>query len=193
MKALILNSGKGSRMGDLTRNRPKCLVELGDGTTILERQLSILEKCGITDIIMTTGQYDEEIREACSNHPELEFTFVENELYDSTNYIYSIYKAGGLLDDDIILLHGDLVFEEYVILRLINSEKSCVVVNTFQADPDKDFKASIENDRVVNIGVGLSDNAVPSQPAYKLLESDMRVWIDSIVKYFDAGKTDCYA
>ena len=193
MKALILNSGRGSRMGDLTRNRPKCLVELGDGTTILDRQLSILEKCGITDIIMTTGEYDEKIREACSNHPGLEFTFVNSELYDSTNYIYSIYKARGHLADDVILLHGDLVFEEYVILRLINSQKSCVVVNTFQTNPDKDFKAVIENDRVVSIGVRISDDAVPSQPAYKLLESDMRVWIDGIVKYCVAGKTNCYA
>lgn len=193
MKALILNSGKGTRMGNLTRNHPKCLVELGDGTTILDRQLSILEKCGITDIIMTTGEYGEEIREACSNHPELIFTFVENELYDSTNYIYSIYKSKDLLDDDIILLHGDLVFEEYAILRLINSEKSCVVVNTFQADPDKDFKATIENDRVVKIGVGLSDNAVASQPAYKLLETDMSVWAEGIVEYCDVGKRNCYA
>lgn len=193
MKVLILNSGRGSRMGDLTRNRPKCLVELGDGTTILDRQLSILEKCGITDIIMTTGEYDEEIREACSNHPGLEFTFVKSDLYDSTNYIYSMYKARGLLADDVILLHGDLVFEEYVILRLINSEKSCVVVNTFQTNPDKDFKAIIETNRVVRIGVRISDDAVPSQPAYKLLESDMRVWIDGIVKYCVVGKTNCYA
>ena len=44
MKALILNSGMGTRMGDLTENGPKCLVELEDGTTILDRQLSILKK-----------------------------------------------------------------------------------------------------------------------------------------------------
>ena len=131
MKALILNSGTGTRMGDLTKDKPKCLVGLEDGTTILSRQLSILEKCGISDVVITTGRYDKEIQDACSYHTELTFTFVKNELYDSTNYIYSIYKAREHLDDDIILLHGDLVFEEYVILRLINSEKSCVVVNTF--------------------------------------------------------------
>ena len=193
MKALILNSGRGTRMGDLTKDRPKCLVELEDGTSILSRQLSILEKCGIIDIVMTTGQYDKEIRDACSDHPELKFTFVKNELYDSTNYIYSMHKAGKHLNDDIILLHGDLVFEEYVILRLINSEKSCVVVNTFQTDPDKDFKAYVEDDRILEIGVGLTVGAVSSQPAYKLTESDMKVWIESITRFCEAGRRDCYA
>lgn len=193
MKALILNSGRGTRMGDLTKDRPKCLVMLGDGTTILGRQLSILEKCGVDDIVITTGQYDREIREACSEYPQLNITFVENELYDSTNYIYSVYKAREHLDDDIILLHGDLVFEEYAILRLIDSKKSCVVTNTFQSDPSKDFKAAIENGRITKISVKLSDGAVPSQPAYKLLESDMGIWVERIVKYSDEGKRSCYA
>lgn len=193
MKALILNSGTGTRMGDLTKDKPKCLVGLEDGTTILSRQLSILEKCGISDVVITTGRYDKEIQDACSYHTELTFTFVKNELYDSTNYIYSIYKAREHLDDDIILLHGDLVFEEYVILRLINSEKSCVVVNTFQADPEKDFKAIVKDNRVLEIGVRLTGNSVSSQPAYKLTESDMRAWTENIVRYSNVGKKGHYA
>ena len=193
MKALILNSGTGSRMGDLTKDRPKCLVELENGTTILDRQLYILEKCDISEVIITTGRYDKEIRDTCSNHTGLKFTFVKNELYDSTNYIYSIYKAKEHLNDDIILLHGDLVFEEYVLLRLINFKKSCVATNTFQVDPEKDFKAIVKDNRVLKISVGLTDNFVTSQPAYKLTESDMKAWIDNIVKHCDSGKIGHYA
>ena len=39
MKALILNSGKGSRMGNLTKDHPKCMTELASMETILSRQL----------------------------------------------------------------------------------------------------------------------------------------------------------
>lgn len=193
MKTLILNSGMGTRMGDLTENGPKCLVELGDGTTILDRQLSILKKCDISDIIVTTGQYDEEIRHACSNHTDMNFTFVKNELYETTNYIYSIYEARDYLGGDILLLHGDLVFEEYAILRLINSEKSCVLVNALGTAFNKDFEALIENNRVSEIGIEVSEDAVPSQPAYKLIESDMNVWMNNIVRYCDAHERKCYA
>ena len=47
MKALIFNSGLGSRMGELTNNNPKCLVKLYNGETILERQIRILSELGI--------------------------------------------------------------------------------------------------------------------------------------------------
>lgn len=43
------------------------------------------------------------------------YTFVKNELYKDTNYIYSIYCAREYLDDDILLMHGDLVFESAVL------------------------------------------------------------------------------
>ena len=44
MKALILNSGTGSRMGDLTRTHPKCMTEIGGGETILSRQLTLIRE-----------------------------------------------------------------------------------------------------------------------------------------------------
>lgn len=193
MKALILNSGKGTRMGNLTKDGPKCLVKLYDNTTILERQLSILEKYGISDIILTTGQYDKEIREVCSNYSSLKFTFVFNELYDTTNYIYSIYKSKDCLDDDILLLHGDLIFEEYVILRLLNSENSCVAVNSHQTNPNKDFKADVCDGRVSKISVEPRYGSVSSQPAYKLNKTDMGTWLDKISEYCESGNTSSYA
>lgn len=193
MRALILNSGMGTRMGDLTRNGPKCLLELHDGITILDRQLTLLKKSGITDVVVTTGEYHEEIREACLKHEKIDFTLVNNDLFESTNYIYSIYKARDYLNDDILLLHGDLVFEEYVILRLINSEKSCVVVNTYQSDPDKDFKAVLKNDLVAHISTDSIEGSVPSQPAYKFLKSDMDAWITRIVNYCESDKRTHYA
>ncbi len=55
MKALILNSGLGSRMGVLTSEQPKCLTEIKPGETILSRQLKQLAELGINEIIITTG------------------------------------------------------------------------------------------------------------------------------------------
>ena len=75
MKALIFNSGTGSRMGILTKNRPKCLLEI-NGETILHRQLRLLSECGIHDVIITTGKYDFDIRNEAEKIPDIHSEFV---------------------------------------------------------------------------------------------------------------------
>lgn len=59
MKALILNSGLGSRMGVITNEHPKCMTEICYKNTILSRQLRILVSFGVEEVVMTTGRpYD---------------------------------------------------------------------------------------------------------------------------------------
>lgn len=55
MNALILNSGLGSRMGELTKRQPKCMTEISSGETILSRQLHGLMLVGVQDVVITTG------------------------------------------------------------------------------------------------------------------------------------------
>ena len=94
MKALILNSGLGHRMGVLTSEHPKCMTEVYGNETILSRQLRLLEDAGVTEVVMTTGYYDEALVNYCASlHLPLRFTFVKNPEYAQTNYIYSIYCA----------------------------------------------------------------------------------------------------
>ena len=92
MKALILNSGMGTRMGVLSSEHPKCMTEIGPSETILSRQLRQLVEIGVSDIIITTGYFDNILKNYClSLSLNVHFTFVKNEKYESTNYIYSIY------------------------------------------------------------------------------------------------------
>ena len=53
MKALILNSGMGTRMAPLTDRQPKCLTELSPGETILSRQLRQLAEAGVEEAVVT--------------------------------------------------------------------------------------------------------------------------------------------
>lgn len=132
MKAIILNSGRGSRMGVLTSEHPKCMTEISTTETILSRQLGLLIEAGITDIVITTGYYDEILVNYCKSLKlSANFTFVNNALYEQTNYIYSIYCAKKVIEDeDIVLMHGDLVFEYSVLEDVINSKKSCMKVSS---------------------------------------------------------------
>ena len=58
MKALILNSGMGTRMGVLTSEHPKCMTEISTKETILSRQLKLLAEAGINEVVITTGYFD---------------------------------------------------------------------------------------------------------------------------------------
>ena len=194
MKALILNSGLGSRMGSYTKEHPKCMTELTKEDTILSRQLKFLLKAGINDIIITTGYYDKVLIEYCySLGLDLNFHFVKNPLYAETNYIYSIYLARELLTTDIILMHGDLVFTEEVLDKLVTSDKSCMKISTTEALPEKDFKAVIRNGRVEKVGIEFFENAFEAQALYKLKLNDLKIWLDKISEFCESGKRSCYA
>ena len=65
MKALILNSGLGSRMGVLTAEQPKCMTEISYCETILSRQLKMLAEAGIKDVVITTGAFAEVLKDYC--------------------------------------------------------------------------------------------------------------------------------
>lgn len=194
MKALILNSGLGHRMGALTSEQPKCMTQISEKETILSRQLKLLAAVGIEEVVMTTGYFQDVLRSYChSLHLPLHFTFVNNPLYAETNYIYSIYCAREYLDSDIVLMHGDLVFEASVLEDMINFEKSCMKVSSTAELPQKDFKAVVHNGRVEKVGIEFFDDAVEAQALYKLDRADWRVWMDKICEFCEKDNRKCYA
>ena len=194
MKALIPNSGTGSRMGDLTRTHPKCMTVLHYGDTILQRQLKQLVKHGIRQVIITTGYYDQVLIDYCAELAlPLDIEFVRNPKYDQTNYIYSVYLAREHLDDDILFLHGDLVFEDSVLKDVLDFDGSCMTTSTAIPLPPKDFKAVVQDGQITKVGVNYFDNARAAQPLYKLNKKDWKVWLDEIERFCENGDVKVYA
>ncbi len=194
MKALILNSGLGSRMGDITNTHPKCMTEIDDNDTIVSRQLKLLKSCGVTDIVMTTGYFNEVLQEYCNGLGlDLNIEYINNPKYRETNYIYSIYCARESLDDDIIMMHGDLVFTLDILKRIITSRKSVMTISSTLPLPEKDFKSVITGENIEKVGIEFFDSAYAAQPLYKIKKEDWKVWLDSIVSFCEKGITSCYA
>jgi phosphoenolpyruvate phosphomutase len=195
MKALLLNSGIGSRMGNLTKHNPKCMCPIGAGYTILSRQLTLIAQAGIRDVVITVGPYAGQLKEHAEGlHLPLHIIYVPNPLYSETNYIYSMHLAAEHLDDDILLLHGDLVLESSVISDLIESKKNVVAVDSTLPLPEKDFKARVQNGRVTDIGIEFfGPDCVASQPAYFFLREDFAVWMKAIGEFCLNGQRKVYA
>lgn len=194
MKALILNSGLGHRMGVLTSEHPKCMTEISTTDTILSRQLKLIADAGIKEVVMTTGYFDEVLINYCNSlELPLTYTFVNNPLYKETNYIYSIYCAREYLDDDILLMHGDLVFENSVLEDMLSEDRSCMKVSSTTPLPDKDFKAVIYDGKVSKVGIEFFENANEAQALYKINRDDWKVWLSEIISFCESDNRKCYA
>lgn len=196
MKALILNSGRGTRLGALTERQPKALTELENGETILGRQLRLLVQAGLRDVVITTGPFAEALEEYVrAQGLGLSYVFVPNPDYMSTNYIWSMELAReALRDTDLLLMHGDLVFAREVLGQVLDQQRSVMAVSSRLALPEKDFKAVPDGEgRIGKIGIEFFESAVAAQPLYKLRAADWQVWQESIHRFVQAGQKNCYA
>ena len=195
MKAVILASGIGSRLMPLTKEVPKCLLTI-NSKTILESELEMLTSCGIDKVIITTGHLHSKVEDHLSNHyAGLAVTLVENKQYASTNYIYSLWLAKDFIDEDIILLHGDMVFDTLLLEKLIQSSfDNGVLVNEEVPPPEKDFKALVDGKLVKKIGVEVTGrNAFFCAPVYKVSLNAFSKWMAEIDRFVAQGNSTCYA
>lgn len=183
-------------MWDLTKLNPKCMTEINPNTeeTIISRQLNLLLKIWINDIIITTWFAENLLEEYCDSLKlPLNIRFIKNPIYTETNYIYSIYCSKDELNDDIILMHGDLVFDENVLSEVIKHPQSCMTTSSTIPLPEKDFKAVIDDWLIKKIGIEFFENALTAMPLYKLNKKDWIIWLNNIIKFCEHGKTKVYA
>lgn len=198
MKALILNSGLGSRMGELVKDKHKSMICIEENKELIIHQLNILKENGIKDFFITTGHMSEKLVDLINTkfNNECNITFIYNERYLSTNYIFSMYLGKDLFDDDMLILHGDLYFDIDTIKDFISKckEKSLVAVDLNKKNPDKDFKALIEKEKVKKISTQInSEKCYASQPLYYVKEHDLKLWCKKINEYYLKGMLNVYA
>jgi L-glutamine-phosphate cytidylyltransferase len=114
MRAIILAAGEGKRLRPLTNNIPKCMVKLF-GKSILEHQIMTLRSCGINDISVVTGY--------CKDHVDFPgIKYYHNENFDSTNMVETLFCAEEELEESVIISYGDIIFEKYVLEKLLDSK-----------------------------------------------------------------------
>jgi len=196
MIALLLNSGLGSRMGDETKEHPKCMTLIAGDETIISWQVKCLERVGVTEAVVTTGHLSDMLADyLLSLDTPIRFHFVHNPRYRETNYIYSMYLAKELLaGHDVLSLHGDLVMHPEVMDKLAASPVSAVTVDSTLPLPDKDFKGRIREGRLMEVGVNVfGEDCIELQPAYRILAKDFDRWMQEIERFIREGNDRVYA
>jgi phosphoenolpyruvate phosphomutase len=195
MKALILNAGMGTRMGMTSGIHPKCMTEIAGKDTILSRQLRMLEAVGIHDAVIVTGAFSAELENYCRELGlDIGITYVHNARYAETNYITSLDCARAETEhEDILLLHGDMVFDRTVLEELLACNGSAMTVSSACEPCEKDFQVVIRDGRIRHVQTGSRANEWPAWPMYHLTNRDWTLWLDMIRSYCLSGKTGVYA
>lgn len=102
-KALILAAGRGSRLGELTKNQPKPTIEIAN-KTVIERIIDNLHSHGITQIIVNTHYLPMIITEKVQSNA---LYFYEEQLLGHEGTISAL--KNWLKDDDFYVCNGDTI------------------------------------------------------------------------------------
>lgn len=169
MQGIILAAGMGSRLKKLTQKKPKCMVEVS-GVTLIERALKQLDKLHLNRIVIVTG-YSSDILTNFANGLDIvtPIVYVNNDIYDQTNNIYSLYLAKDFLEsDDTLLLESDLIFEEGILEKILNDkEENLALVDKYESWMDGTCLIVGENDEIESFVPGRKFDFTNSKNYYK--------------------------
>ncbi len=146
MKAIILAAGQGSRLGQMTAGRPKCLIEF-NGRSLLDRQLDTLAANGIEEAVVVTGFHDELVNAAIARRaggPAVRTVY--NPFYKVADNLGSLFVARDELDGDCLVWNGDTLVSDDLMSRVILNDRDgiCVTIDRKDGYDADDMKVVVD-------------------------------------------------
>lgn len=169
MQGIILAAGTGSRLKHLTQNKPKCMIEVNE-ISLIERVLRQLDKLFLNRIVIVVGYSKDTLIGFVENlNIKTPILFVNNDIYDKTNNIYSLYLAKDWLEsDDTLLIESDLIFEDSILKKLIEDKRSnLALVDKYESWMDGTCLKLGENDEIERFIPGKKFDFNDSSEYYK--------------------------
>jgi choline kinase len=156
MRLIILAAGYGGRLTPATDITPKALLDIGNGITILDRQLEAAKFSGINQVHVVVGYEPEQIEMKLRERSDLglDLDVFYNPFYRTTNNLVSLWMArAAMVDEDFIFLNGDDVFRPSILVDLIQSSGDITAVISRKSHYDSDdAKAVTDGDVIKRFG-----------------------------------------
>ncbi len=195
MKVVILAAGRGSRLGELTKDRPKCLLELNEGFTILDYQIHLLVnelKIEYSDIYVVVGYQQHMFK----HYEQQGINLIKNEFYDRYENMFSLYLALKEITTDFILLNSDTLFHRRILDDLLdnNIKKSSFVVDNVQKLSEESMKVIIQENRILKFGKDIDINQADGEyiGLATIQEDDIYVIYDKLDELIKRGRTNLW-
>ncbi len=153
MQAIILAAGMGRRLGDLTQNNTKCMVEV-NGVRLIDRTIRQLAKQNLKKLIIVVGYEGQKLIDYIGNRYDdlIKIEYINNPIYDKTNNIYSLALAKEeLCKDDTILLESDLIYEDKMLEMIVeHPDPNLALVAKYETWMDGTMVRIDEDRNIVN-------------------------------------------
>ena len=117
--AVVLAASRGGALGELTRDRPKCMIDVR-GRPLLQRLVSTLNESGVRDVTVVRGWRKEAVSAAGAR-------FVDNDAFADTGEVASLAMAIEALQGDTVIAYGDVLFRSYILDSLLGSSADIVL------------------------------------------------------------------
>jgi phosphoenolpyruvate phosphomutase len=119
-RAVILAAGTDTQTPLPDQDAPRVMLEV-KGKTILERQVESLHAAGIRDVTVVRGYKKAQVRVGGAR-------LVDNDRYAETGELYSLFRADDALGGPVVVLYGDIVFDQRVLEQLLGTSADVAVV-----------------------------------------------------------------
>lgn len=204
MKAIIFAAGMAKRLGDLTKETPKCCLPLFEEETLLDRSLKNISRAGFNHVIIVTGHADNKIEELLSKNWKNKFNSIEtifNEDYATKNNIYSAHVIKDLIDNDTFIFNSDIVYDYRILENAVkrfkedSSTTSFLVVDDKKKLLDEDMKVKLNPEgKIIRIHKEQNNDECVGEyiGILHLEDPDISYFDQSINEMIKAGKVDEY-
>lgn len=144
----------GTRISKYINEKPKSMVDIG-GKFLLDYTIELLKKRNIHDICVCVGYNAQYIIDNLYNK---DITFAYNPFFNVTNGIASIWFARDFIDidDDLIIMSGDLYIEENILDAALKSRFNPVLLVDSSRIIEADYRFNFENNILKKHGKDLS-------------------------------------
>jgi len=189
MQGVILAAGRGVRMGDI--DMPKCLLKIGN-LSLIQYQLSCFRQLGIDDVMIITGYNEHMIKEHLVTE-RLDIKYEFNENFESTNNLYSLFKAKNFVKDDFICLHADLLFHRKILKKCCeHAGDICLVVE--KNTRAETLRVKIENGKILQINKTMPINSADGNfiGMVKFRKAIHKALFDEMSEYIEQQNRDAY-
>ena len=189
MKAIIMAAGIGKRLHALNINKPKCLIRVGS-TTLIRRSVNLLVSKGISDITVIVGYKSDLIRNELNN----DVTYFENPDFHITNSIKSLWYAKDLLEDNVLLLNGDLFYEHEILDYAINQTNPVVMLADSTRIDKADYRFGFSGNQINRFGKHLTNQETDGEYVgiVRIDQSFIKTFKQTLEDMITAGKSNIW-
>lgn len=149
MKLVILAAGKGTRMGELTKNTPKPMLNVL-GKNLIEHKLDATPLEFFSEIILVVGYLQEVIKNYFgSEYRGVPITYIEDTVQGTGK---AVWNAKDVLNEPFLVMMGDDIYHPNDIAMIMRT-KGGILLDRVKHET-KSGKVIIENHAIVDIVEG---------------------------------------